>query len=172
LELGALDLSFLDVVRARTDRLESLVLENLSVTGKPRPLVGQLRQSVESLNQSIEFRNEPINEIKQLNLTTEQRVPIIFGLPLEGGAVDERYRASVEHISRLTDDCIYFSASLMRELQIHAERARAEFVKRFGKKVPRVHELNFRHAERAGLMPAESDYAPWNAGFASRLDDG
>jgi hypothetical protein len=170
LELGALDLGFLDVVRVRTDRLESLVLEDLSVTGKPRPLVSVLLQSVESLNHSIEFRNELINEMKQLNMTTEQRVPIIFGLPLAGGSVDERYRASVEHISRGTNDCIYFSASLMRELHRHAERARAEFLKKFDKKVPKVHQLDFGHANRAGLMPAESDYAAWNAGFASRVD--
>ena len=56
LDIGQLDLRTLDVVRAKIEPLQALVLSGLSVRGRPRPLVAILGQTMESLNSSIVAR--------------------------------------------------------------------------------------------------------------------
>jgi len=157
-DVGQLDLAKLDIVRVRSSRLETLVTEKLSVGGRPVGLLGFLLQSIESLNHSIEHRNEIVDTFR--DLTTEQQVPLAFGLKVEGGT-DNTYTDLVRGIARETDDCIVFTRQICMDLEEYGERVRAAYLRKYGGIIPRVSHVNFDTQMNAlGLTPDLASYQP------------
>lgn len=163
IELGQIDLSELDVIRFRTDKIEQLLIEKISSTGRVVPMFAMFLQSAEALNQLIGQRNDLVRQLMRNDIN--RNVPILFGIPQEGGRIDDRYGQYVHGISQMTDDCIFFAVTLTSELKSHGERVRERYVRHFGNNAPKINQLAFDHAVKSGLMPPEEAYSSWRNSF-------
>jgi hypothetical protein len=171
LDIGQLDLRTLDVVRAKIEPLQALVLSGLSLRGRPRPLVAILEQTMESLNNSIVTRNQMIAAMKASNAPLNEKVAFYFALP-EVGSLDETFSGTMEAVHKQTDDCIYFTWRLCEDLTRHGKRVRAQFVKRRLKgPVPRIQTVIWKDVEAKGLLPPRSLYRSWEEGFLERVSE-
>jgi hypothetical protein len=171
LDIGQLDLRTLDVVRAKIEPLQGLVLGGLSLKGRPRPLVAILGQTMESLNNSIVSRNQMILAMRASNASLNERVAFYFALPREG-FLDETFAGTMEAVHKQTDDCIYFSWRLCEDLTRHGKRVRAQFLKRQLKgPVPRIQTVLWKDVEAKGLLPAVVIYKSWEEGFLERVPE-
>lgn len=169
LYVGEIDLRSLDAVRVRIEKLESIVMEKLSVTGRPRPLVGVLLQSIASLNNSIRQRNEVVAWLKNNDIPMDQRTRLMFGLKMPGGHIDHSYGDLIRGIYRQVDDCIYFSKLLCSDLSDHADECHREYKRRFRGRIPVGQQILWENAERKGLMPDPADYESWSRAFIRRV---
>ena len=107
LDVGTLDLRSLDTPPVRIDRLEDIVVK-LSVSGRPRPLLAILAQSITALNATIARWNKLIEDYKaRPGPVDAAKVAYLFGLP-QGGGVDTTFGDTVQALYRQTDDCIFF----------------------------------------------------------------
>lgn len=171
LDIGQLDLRTLDVIRAKVEPLQGLVLSGLSLRGRPRPLVAILGQTMESLNNSIVARNHMIAAMKASNAPLNEKVAFYFALPKEGN-LDETFASTMEAVHKQTDDCIYFSWRLCEDLTRHGKRVRAQFVKRRLKgPVPRIQTVLWKDVEAKELLPTIAIYKSWEEGFLERVPE-
>jgi hypothetical protein len=161
-----LDQRTLDVVRAKIEHLEGLVLGELSLRGRPRPLVAILSQTRDSLNNSITLRNQLI--VSARTLDDNAKVAFYFGLPTEGG-VDDTFGNVLEAVHRQTDDCIYFSWRLCEDLTRHGKRVREQFGRRFKGPVSRIQTVLWTDVVAKGLLPPLGAYRSWEEGFLERV---
>jgi hypothetical protein len=164
LEMGYIDLRTLDVLRFRTERVEEILIEKVSSTGRVVPLFGVFVQSVEALNQLIRQRNELIQGHLQNQINQTQNMQMLFGIPMSGGRIDDRYRNYIDGISQTTDDCIFFAVAITKQLKLHGDRVRNRYVQRFGD-APRIGELELDLATKTEMMPPEENYASWQKAF-------
>ncbi len=165
LDIGLLDLSQLDVLRFRTEKVEQILIEKVSSNGRTLPMFGMFMQSVEALNQLIRQRNELVQGLLNGQGHQDNNVPLLFGLPLQEARIDDRYGNYVEGISRTTDDCIFFAVAITKHLKDHGARVRDQYVRRFGENVMKINQLVFDQATKSGLMPPEENYASWRNSF-------
>ncbi|MFA5592685.1 MAG: hypothetical protein WC989_05175 [Micavibrio sp.] len=150
--------------------LQNLVFEKLNLNGRPLSLVTTLSQTEHSLNQSMEKRNQLIQFYRNSQLTQEQFAVLYFGLPYNGGHIDNDYPSCVDAIYSQTNDGIKFAQILCEDLKEHGEIVAKAFKKKFGKGAPKINHPDWSKAEQAGLMPPDSDYADWNTTFQKRKE--
>jgi hypothetical protein len=149
--------------------LQQQVFEKLSIIGRPLVLVTTLSQTVHGLSASLEKRNQLIEEFKAKSpLPDDVLVPLYFGLPQKGGHVDENYPNSVHAIYNQTDDGIFFSDLLGKDLIKYGKVLAATFKKQFGKGAPSINQPDFTKADKEGLMPDTRNYADWTTMFVKR----
>jgi hypothetical protein len=171
LDIGQLDLRTQDIVRAKIEPLQGLVLSALSVRGRPRPLVAVLGQTMESLNNSIIARNQMIAAMKGSNASQNDKVAFYFALPKEG-SLDETFSGTMEAVYKQIDDCIYFSWRLCEDLTRHGKRIREQFIKmRLKGTVPRIQTVLWKDVEAKGLLPNIAIYRSWEEGFLERVPE-
>lgn len=171
LDIGQLDLRTLDVVRAKIEPLQTIVLSGLSVRGRPRPLVAVLAQTMESLNNSITERNRMIAAMKTSDASLNEKVAFYFALP-KAGSLDETFSSTMEAVQKQTDDCIYFGWRLCEDLTRHGKVVRAQFLKRRLKgPVPRIQTVIWKDVEAKGLLPPITLYKSWEEGFLERVPE-
>jgi len=156
------DLQTLETMLVPIGVLQKLVFEKISLNGRPLNLTSTLIRTVQSLNNSIQKRNQLI-EIYRANspMPSELLVMHYFGLPNSGGHIDNNYPSCIEFIYEQTDDCIFFSELLCKDLVAHGEQLK----KKFGKKAPKINKPDFNKAVDVGLMPDESKYSDWTNMF-------
>jgi len=159
------DLQTFQVPALPMDILQALAFEKLALSGRSLSLVTTLIQTIGGLSGSIENRNELISGYKAESFDSRQLVPLYFGLPYGGGHVNLDYPATLDAISRLTDDIIFFAQLLCNDLREHGEGVRAKFKAKFGKVAPTVRVVDFKQASDAGLMPNETNYVDWINAF-------
>jgi gas vesicle protein len=156
------DLRTLPRTQLPIDILRNQVFERLTVGGRPLSLVTSLIQSIELLNSSIDMRNQLIEKYQESKATENPNFPArYFGLPYAPGHVDLNYPNAVEGIYNYTDDGIFYSQLLCRDLNDHGKSLVEDFKKHFRTKAPRINEADFQKAQAAGLMPANEAYADW-----------
>lgn len=156
------DLQTLPRTQLPVDILRNQVFERLTVGGRPLSLVTSLIQSIELLNSSIDMRNQLIEKYQKTKATENQNFPAFyFGLPYAVGHVDLNYPNAVDGIYNYTDDGIFYSQLLCRDLNDHGKSLAEDFKKQFRTKAPRINEADFQKAQAAGLMPADEAYADW-----------
>lgn len=161
-----LDLNRLDPLTAPVERLETVVLEELSARGRLPQLAITLRQRLEALNNSVEQRNDFITEFKSWDATEAQKALRFFGLPYEDHSTDTSYLDSLTDIGRGTDDCIWFAKRLCRDLEDHANVLRKRFkMQRFRGEVHKVVPINISKAHADGLVPSDDEYGDWMRSF-------
>lgn len=165
IEVGQVDYRTLTPFTVPYPTLQTIVFEKLSVKGRSRPITAVLVQSIQSLDTLTNARNEYIKEFRAADLTTDERVRLIFGLPDDNGNMDTTYGDLLEGMSSQADDCIFFSRTLCNDLVEYGEGARKQFVQRFRGKCPSVSKPDFKKAEDKGLMPAEDEYEDWITGY-------
>ena len=147
---------------AQIDVLQKQLYEKVSITGRPLASLGMLCQAAQSLEQALELRNSIIAHCKA-NSPMDQNVliPIYFGLPDKNNHVDRNYPDSVEAISLYTDDCVFYAFILSEDLVKYGK----SLTRAFGRGAPKIHELDWTKAKQADLIPADSLYGDWLAGF-------
>lgn len=163
------DLRNLETPRVPTEVLQTLLFERISVTGRPLALVSTLLQTVESLARSVATRNNLVERFKKIDPNSlPQFSAIYFGLPFGGGHIDLQYSDTVTAISRLTDDAIFFSELIAKDLHEYGETVLAQYKKLSRDKTQSVSTGDFTLAREAGLMPNEDDYQDWLKGFVKK----
>jgi len=152
-----------------SDILQNQVFEKMSVGGRPLSLVTTLSQTVHSLNLFLEKRNQLIDTYKaSAPIPTEILVPLYFGLPSKGGHVNEEYPNALTAIYDLTDDGIFFSQLLCKDLTGHGENLASKFKELFGDGAPTINRPDFAKADCLGLMPKAENYDDWVSSFVKK----
>ena len=160
------DFGTLPPVLTPTTVLQALVFKKLSLNGRPLSLAATLTQVAHSLDDVIQVRNHLIECYKAESLMPrEQRVPKYFGLPERNGNTDTSYPDVIKAIYDHTNDCIYFSHLLYKDLYDHGEELRKKFTKLFGKDTPTINKIDFSGQEKEGLLPDQKNYLNWTDGF-------
>jgi hypothetical protein len=168
LYIGALDLRSLDKPPVRIDRLEDVVMEKLSVSGRPRPVLAILAQSIAALNETIDRWNKLIADFKARGEPRDDAtMAYLFGLQ-RGHVIDTTFVDAVQALYKQTDDCIFFSKLLSSDMTRHGDQMRRDFKRRFRGEVPRVQRVLWEQVERKGLFPPEQEYATWISGYRRR----
>lgn len=152
------DFQTLSLPQLPVDILQKQVFEKLSLVGRPLSLATTLRQTVDSLSASLDKRNQLIESYKMSNAAIS--APLYFGLP-QRGRINQDYPSLIDAIYRQTDDGIFFSQLLCKDLAEHGEQIAAQFKKQFGKDAPTISKCDFGKAEKDNLMPNDDNYPDW-----------
>ncbi len=144
------------------DLLQKQVFEKISLNGRPINLTTTLIQVIHSLNDLINERNKLIEETHHIPDEIKKR--LFLGLTDGEGHTDNRYPSLVEAIYSLTDDGIFFSNLLCKDLNEHGEHLKMEY----GRKSPRIHKIDFTKAVDEGLMPNPKEYSDWENMFVKK----
>lgn len=161
------DLRTLQMPTVPIDLLQQLVLEKISVTGRPLALIATLSGSINSLRQVLEKRSSLVEGFKTIPQKDQNRVmpALYFGLPFGDGHVSEEFPDTVEALYRVTDDVIFFSDLLLKDLVKHGERVLTAYKKIAKLKSEKISKIDLSAARAQGLMPDHDQYEDWLNGF-------
>jgi hypothetical protein len=163
-----IDLKRLDPLRIPVERLETVVLEEVSVRGRVPQLAITLGQCLAALNESIEQRNDLIADFKAWEAPEREKAMRFFGLPYGDRQFDTSFGDTLAAIELYTDNCIWFGKRLCRDLEKHAVGLRVRFKKdRFRGEVRKVVPVDFSKAEADGLFPSDEQYSDWESSFVT-----
>ena len=168
LDVSIADLRRHEPVSVPIARLERYLIDDLSVSARPRMLVLKLAQSVEGLNTSFSKRNAMVETLIASSEPLAVKARFLFSLP-QTDRIDEQFASNVDALYRQTDDCIQFGLMLYADLFRHGARKRGQYVRRFGNDIPRVQQASFDGPEAKGLLPPAEDYQTWVSNFVSRV---
>lgn len=166
IDLGAVDMSVMETIHARIPQLETMILEKVSASGRPRPLVLTLGKAADQLNHSINERNQMVMELRDID--EGERNHRLFGLRM-GRHVDRRFPDNMFGIFSYTDDCIMFSRMLCEELTSHGRRVRQIYLRRFGGWVQTITAVDFSEPDAKGLFPSRERYRSWDENIQFRV---
>lgn len=150
------------------DTLRDIVFERLTITGRPLNLVTVIMQTVKNLEESLVKRNSLIQQYRGLEMTPERLAPLYFGFPYEHGHLDHSYPMVIDAIYTQTDDGIFFSQLLCKDLYDHGHKLSLEFTKNYKDQPPTVNEVRFETEKAQSLMPPDSNYSDWLAAFVKK----
>lgn len=160
------DLRTLQMPILPIDVLQRLVFEKLSVFGRPLALTTSLAGVSASLAELMQKRAILVEQFKQLPLNADGVVAALyFGHPFAEGRVSTEYADTLEAIFNQTDDGIFFSQLLCKDLMESGEKALAAFKRQTKKTAEHISTVDFELARETGLMPDESKYQDWLRGF-------
>ena len=160
------DFRALQIPLTPIDILRSQVYENISVTGRPLALVGTLSGVIDSLADTIQKRNILIQQFRALGAAGDAQLPAFyFGLPYGQGHVNTEFSDTIESLYTLTDDVIFFSELLGKDLMRHGNDILKQYRKIAKVKKEKISKLDFTDARNEGLMPDASNYTDWLKGF-------
>ncbi|MEQ1887477.1 MAG: hypothetical protein ABL967_20640 [Bryobacteraceae bacterium] len=159
------DLQTVNLPGTQIDSLEQMLFEKVSPPGRALLVCTSLRQATRGLSQAVEVRNSIIADLRARSPLPSGLLEFVYiGLPNQQGHVDSNFRDCVVAISTQTDDCIFFSKTLMEDLVCHGKG----LASKLGKNAPRVPEPDFARASADGLIPPDSQYEEWLAGYRER----
>jgi hypothetical protein len=173
IEFG-LDFRTLQRMTLPIDILQKRIFDNLSLVGRSISLVATLERTLDGLNVVIERRNKLIEAYKLKSLEPSEKEHTFndyFGFRQRSGHIDSEYKDLIDGIESQTDDGIFFSQLLCRDLNEHGNELVAKFKKLSRSGAPRVNKPDFSKAEEAGLMPSGSKYTDWCQMFVKRTDE-
>jgi len=144
------------------DLLQKQVFEKIPSNSKVLIITTTLTNAIQLLNDSIETRNDLIKTYKKNSpIECDKLINLYFGCPDKHGNIDQHYPDTIDSIHRLTDDCIFFSNLLCKELYKHGSIHKKEY----GKNAPYINNPDFTKAEKHNLMPNSENYNNWNDMF-------
>lgn len=156
------DMETLSLPPLPIDILQRQIFERLSLVGRPLAITTVLAQTIHTLNDLFKKRDALIEEYKSGRRTLT--IPLYFGLPVDG-SVNNDIPSFIDGICSMTDDGIFFSRLLGKDLVAHGNRLVADFEQSFGAGPAKLQESTFEDAERLGLMPDEAHYQDWFTKF-------
>ena len=160
------DLRELQMPLMPVDILREQIYTHISATGRPLALVSTISGVVASLAETIERRKILIDRFrKQGAPDSEIFAALYFGLQYGPGHVSEEFSDTVESLHMLTDDVIYFSELLAKDLIAHGKQILEQYKKVAKIKKEKIHSLDLTEAREEGLMPDETNYINWLRGF-------
>jgi hypothetical protein len=165
------DLKTFSMPAIPTAMLERELFEKISISGRALHAAIDLLGAIDGLEKSIGLRNDLIAEIhKRSPVPGQALTEMYFGIPTADGVTDERFSGSVIGIFDQTDDCIFFSHLLSKDLTIYGRQLRRRYAWRYRLRVPKIQGADWTIAEQQGLIPPDALYADWLRGFkAQRL---
>lgn len=162
------DLRTLDMPRFPIEQFAKLVYEKIPIGGRSLAALAHLDGAIDSLRIRIQKRTSLIERFRNLNEDDRANFPFFyFGLPYSIGHVDAEFSDTVESIAHLTDDVIFFSHLLVKDLERYGRKLPTNKISLLTKATTKVHEADFGKAEKEGLLPEENQYANWISGFPS-----
>jgi hypothetical protein len=153
------------------ETLKHVVFQELSVVGRPLALVSVIEQSLIGLSSAIAKRDQLIQRFASGEIPENKHAHYYFGLPLQGGHINQEYPDLVEAIYSYVDDLAFFSHQLCSDLMKHGAKVReALTTKKLSKQVPQVSEADFSGPLKSGLIPPDSQYSDWVKAFVERSE--
>lgn len=152
------------------ETLKHIAFQEISAVGRPLALVSVIEQSLIGLTSAIAKRDQIIRSFASGAIPEQSHANYYFGLPHQGGHVNQEFPDLVEAIYSYVDDLTFFSSLLCSDLMKHGAKVREVLVKESRKQVPHVSEADFSGPVKSGLMPPESQYSDWLKGFVERSD--
>ena len=125
-----------------------------------------LTGALSSLAETIENRNGQISKFKNLTPENRQLLALYFGLPYAGGPVSTEYPDAMEGLKNLTDDVIFFSHLLCKNLEAHGNKVLYKLRSKFKGVVDQIHAIELSPDRTAGLIPPLEQYSEWISGFS------
>ena len=155
------DLETLSLPPLPVETLQTQVFEKLSLGGRSVSLVITLIQTLHSLSASLEKRNQLIHTYKvNAPFKPGEFLALYFGLR-QGDYINQEYPSSLHAIYTQTEDGIFFSQLLCKDLVEHGDYIAGLFRKAYGKGAPHVSRPDFSKAEAQNIMPNADNYAEW-----------
>ncbi len=167
-DIGGVNMEAVGPLHVNFDKLEEIVMGKLSVSGRPRPLMAMLAQSIRFLEHTISERNELVQSMKTEGIPISRQASQLFGLRTEAG-IDDIFGQTVEALHKQTDDCIQFGIMLSDELMKHGAIVRKQYIDAVGGIAPNVVRLTWNVAGNAGMLPDAKNYADWLSSFTQRV---
>ncbi|RWA97849.1 hypothetical protein [Mesorhizobium sp.] len=158
------DFRTVPLVFAPTEFLQTTVLEKIGMRGLGVDALIRLKASEIGLAQTINQRTEAIALVGAETSET-LKVRRYFGVSLPNGDVDERFADALRGIVQQTDDCIYFSYYLARELTKYGDALRLKYKDRWGWRLPKLQQLDWKDAHEKKLIPPDEEYKAWSRAF-------
>jgi hypothetical protein len=151
--------------------LERLLYERLSVAWRPLSLTSALagvEATLEELTSKREtliadFRNLPAGEPGMF-------AALYFGFPYADGHMSTEYADILGGLRNQTDDGIFFSELLCKDLAALGDEALASYKRRVKRTKLRISTVSFDEARAQGLMPDSEQYKDWLKGFQKAPD--
>lgn len=150
-----IDLRFIPNVLPAIEPLQKLIYENTSLSGHALHLVPELASAIHQQRTVNDTRSQYLNSLRPRLAEDSFRTVMYFGLSI-GGETDKSYPSLVRGIGVTTDDCIFFSDALCKQLTRHGRILLRRFRGKFA-----VHSVDFPDAVKAGLMPDPKNYESW-----------
>jgi hypothetical protein len=144
--------------------LRELLTEKISASSRAIVLFNTLEQAASGHNRSIDNRNELVQQYKKIATNYHIYKALYFGTPLPDGMVNREYPDMVRAIYQQTNDIIFLGVQLCEELVQHGN----SLAIKAGRSSPKIAEVNFEQAKKAGLLPNDSDYASWFDNFKKK----
>ncbi len=155
------------------DVLRIQVYENISATGRPLALVAALIGAVASLDDTIRMRTALIERFRELGAAGADQLPAFyFGLPYGLGHVSTEFSDTVDSLYSRTDDVIFFSELLGKDLMDHGSRVLEQYRKVAKVKKEKIASIDFSEPRELGFMPNAENYADWLEGFPNEAQQG
>lgn len=147
-------------------RLLQLVFEKMNATDKILGAVSVLEQTIVSLNEVVIRHTEMIKFIKENAADDpEEMAHLYFGLEADDGNQDSRHAQCVEAIYGYTNDIIFYSSELCKDLNKYGQGC----LKKFKNKKIKINNPNFSIAESRGLAPSREEYRHWLRSFGESI---
>lgn len=160
------DLRTLQMPLLPVQLIERLVFDKLSVIGRPLALTTSLAGVASTLADLMQRRSALIEGFKQIPPDKQGLVAALyFGRSFAEDRVSTEYADTLEALFNQTDDGIFFSQLLCRDLMESGDNALKEYKRLSKKSTEHISTIDFRQALRLGLMPDESKYQDWLRGF-------
>lgn len=161
------DLQALEPLPINLDSLEKLIFERISLNGRPLAAFSALFLSMNTLNAMLNKRNSLLNTYRtnppRNPEESKKLVDSYFGFIDEYGNGDGTFQSLTEGVYRHTDDCIFFSMLLIKDLVARG----LELKKSYGRNAPKVNSPKFDSDKTQKLIPKAEEYEDWANAFES-----
>jgi hypothetical protein len=163
------DLGTITPITLPMNILQHTVFEKISIGGRPLALMAILSQSAEILNASLKHRNELVTEFERRNVRNSAALlPEYLGLVQPPGKINQKYPDFVSAIFATTDDLIFFSLLMGKDLVAHGDKLAERFKREFEENPPAISRLMHWRQDVSSLIPDDSEYRSWLDGFVTQ----
>lgn len=146
------------------ETLRDLVYNKLSVHARALALTGEIEAALNGLARALSQREEVMSAFRVMSQS--DLVHSYFGVPNSNGTTDMRYANIVEIIHDYCDDLAFFSYKLGIDLAEYSKALYHSMPRELRKGVAEPKPApDFSGPIKSGLMPPDSKYNQWWAGF-------
>lgn len=166
-----IDMQTMDFSNPRLRSLEVALMENLSQSGRIKPLMNTLAACDDDLTAMLARRQELVLKFQNPTMTAHEKVARVYGLPLPNGqGVDNTYGDVVSSIFTSAKDCSHLSKMLHTDLYEHGIKLRKAYARRYRAKAPMLPNVDWSPAEAKGFFADESDAVKsWRTNYYKRV---
>jgi hypothetical protein len=146
------------------ETLRDLVYNKLSIHARALALTGEVEAALNALTRALSQREELMSTFRVMSQS--DLVHSYFGVPNPNGATDVRYANIVEITHDCCDDLAFFSHRLGVDLAEHSKALYDSMPRSLRKGIAEPKPApDFSGPVKSGLIPPDSQYNQWLAGF-------